>query len=47
MEPANLAQAFHRYGGTSIGLCGLALVVVVEATNFRHHEHSTTLWRLY
>lgn len=47
MEPANLAQAFHRYGGTSIGLCCPALIVVVEATNFRHRDHLTTLWRLY
>jgi hypothetical protein len=47
MEPAHLAQACHRYGGTAIGLCGLALIVVVEATNFRYREHSTTLWRLY
>jgi hypothetical protein len=47
MQPANLAQAFHRHGGTAIGLCSLALIVVVEATNFRHHEHSTLLWRLY
>jgi len=46
MQPAILAQACHRHDGTAIGLCGLALIVVVEATHFRHHEHSTMLWRL-
>src|SRR5262245_21744698 len=37
----------HRYHGTSTCLSRLSLIVVVEAPNFRHGEHSTPFWRLY
>ena len=47
MEPANMAHAFHLYGGTSIGLYDLALIVVVEVTDFRDCDHWTMRWRLY
>jgi hypothetical protein len=39
------AYAFHLNGGTSMGLYGLAFIVVVETPDFRHRYHMTMLWR--
>jgi hypothetical protein len=43
----SLVHAPHRYNGTSTCLSRLSLIVVVEAPNFRHGDHSTPFWRLY